>query len=884
MDRQQEYHDPLTEREREILALIAEGLTNQQIADQLYLTLDTVKWYNRQTYQKLGVHRRTQAVAAARKIGLLDTPSSSARHNLPAKNTLFIGRKQELASIQARLMNPACRLLTLVGPGGIGKTCLAVEVAHQLIELFPDGVYFVPLVPVEFSTFVVQALAAALGLSPTSQRDPMDQVINFLRRKTLLLVIDNFEHLLDGVSLLGKLLAESKAVTLLVTSRERLRLKDEWVFDVQGLPYPVEESEDQTHVTHVDYEAGQLFLQTAQRVVSDFRPDESDQTHITHICRLVGGLPLGIELAATWVRLLPCAEIAHKLTQDLDILTTAWRDVPERHRSIQAVLDHSWTLLAADEQDAFCRLTVFSGRFGHETAAAVVNISLTMLLALVDKSFLRQVDDERFEIHELMKQYGRDKLRANPELWTAARLQHCRHYAALLNERMSASDASSHLNEIEQMFDDLQAAWRFAVGNQQLAEIQQLAAGFLVYYRRHSWYRAGPDALTLYQQALACFDPNTVDCDHRAAIACLHESLGDLQALATAHKDALAAYEQAFGNAAETDYVRRGRLYGKIADVWVAMNRHGQGDTAYRLAESVLESAPQRDTSWWVEWFRIKTQRLELFYWQNRPDDMASIVSEIQPLIEQHGSVTQQLRYLYLLGMMALRRDNYFCSEDAIVYTDKALALSLKTGNLGEIAYRYFSHGFSHLWSNHLDEAETNLQIAREMTEENGDLTLLSRTLAYITVIYRKRGNIEHVQEYAAYGLRIAGKAKMPQYTGMARAQYAWLAWRAGDLAETIRQAQAAISDWGGLGSTKDNVPFYWFALFPLLGVALQDGEIAQSAEYAQRMLMSPQQRLPDNLTDLLERAVATWTSGQPDTTSDLLCQAFQLAQRLDYV
>jgi tetratricopeptide (TPR) repeat protein len=229
-------------------------------------------------------------------------------------------------------------------------------------------------------------------------------------------------------------------------------------------------------------------------------------------------------------------------------------------------------------------------------------------------------------------------------------------------------------------------------------------------------------------------------------------------------------------------------------------------------------------------------------------------------------------------------RDGYFDSSDAIRYTGESLALSLETGNLGEIATIYFNYGFCHLWSDQLDEAETNLQIAREMTEHNGDLTLLSRVLAYLSVVYRKRGNVERVRECAAYGLRIASETKMPQYVGMACAQYAWLAWRAGDLAETKRQAQAAIADWGGLGLAQSVVPFRWFALFPLMGVALQEESTEQAVLYAQHILTPPQQRLPGDLTGLLERAIAAWEDGQPDTTYELSCQAFELAQELHYV
>jgi DNA-binding CsgD family transcriptional regulator len=321
-DERQESYEPLTDRELEILRLIADGLSNQQIADRLFLTLDTIKWHNKHVFQKLGVRSRTQAIVRARILGLFKV-ERGLRNNLPLQRTAFIGRETELAAIGGLLTDPACCLLTLVGPGGIGKTRLAIEAARQQIATYPDGIYFIPFASVESPAFVVRALVDGLGLTQTSQRNPLEQVINYLRNKTLLLVIDNFEHLLDAVDLLAEMLARSKAVKLLVTSRERLHLKMEWVFDVQGLRYLTPGSEEQSGVDLDKYEAGQLFLQTARRAQSDFEPDADDQAHIAHICQLVGGMPLGIELAASWVRLLPCAEIAREIAHDQDILSTS---------------------------------------------------------------------------------------------------------------------------------------------------------------------------------------------------------------------------------------------------------------------------------------------------------------------------------------------------------------------------------------------------------------------------------------------------------------------------------------------------------------------------------------------------------------------------------
>ena len=395
----------------------------------------------------------------------------------------------------------------------------------QQSTAFADGVFFVPFASVESVAFVAPTLASALGLVQTDQRDSLEQVIHFLRDKTILLVIDNFEHLREGVDLLSEVLAKAQAAKLLVTSRERLQLKEEWIFDVQGLHYPTDDGSEHKRNAGVDYAAGQAICLDCAASPIELLPDETDRIHIARICRLVGGMPLAIELAASWVRLLPCAEIAREIAQNLDILTTTWRDVPERHRSVHAVLEHSWKLLAVGEQDVFCRLTVFSGSFGRDAARIVADASLTTLLALVDKSFLRRTDPTHFGIHELIKQYGSSKLQADPEIWATTRLRHCHYFAAYLVEQMSVPDARLHVGEVEKVFDDIQTAWRYAVEEKHFGQIHQLAQGFLIYYRLHSWYRAGSGALALYQQALACYDPDTQDPDQQATLSYLYEAI-----------------------------------------------------------------------------------------------------------------------------------------------------------------------------------------------------------------------------------------------------------------------------------------------------------------------------------------------------------------------
>ncbi|MEO8394168.1 MAG: AAA family ATPase [Chloroflexota bacterium] len=283
---------------------------------------------------------------------------------LPTSATPFIGRAEELAEIALLLADSTCRLLTLIGPGGIGKTRLALEVARSLT--FPNCIYFVSLQPLTSPELVVPAIADALQFQFYSGGEPQQQLLDYLREKSLLLLLDNFEHLLDGVTSLSDMLAAAPFVKLLVTSRERLNLREEWLFEVQGLSFPTSETE----ANFETYDAVQLFVQHARRTHSSFILTDRRKPAVARICRLLGGMPLGVELAASWVRSLPCGQIADEIEHSLEILETSVHNMPLRHRNMRAVFTPTWERLSAVEQDVFMKLSVFRGGFTTEAAGA----------------------------------------------------------------------------------------------------------------------------------------------------------------------------------------------------------------------------------------------------------------------------------------------------------------------------------------------------------------------------------------------------------------------------------------------------------------------------------------------------------------------------------
>jgi predicted ATPase/DNA-binding CsgD family transcriptional regulator len=382
-------------------------------------------------------------------------------HSLPNQPTPFVGRLTELDDIATLLARPTCRLLTLVGLGGIGKTRLALEAAQFQGVMFPDGIEFIALQPLSSPDLVIAAVADALRIQFYPSGEPKDQLLNYLQQKTLLLVVDNFEHLLAGAALLSEILDAAPGVKMLVTSREALKLREEWVFEVGGLSFPATESDRELE----RYGAVQLFLQHAQRVSSGFGLSDFDKPGLARICQIVAGMPLALELAAVWVRTLSCLEIAQEIERGLDILETPTRNIPARHRNMRAVLDHSWGLLSETEQAVFMKLSVFRGGFARPAAEGVANASLPILAALLNKSLLRRTPDGRYDIHELLRQYGDEQLtRSGSKDMTQA--AHSTYYTEFLHQQeqdIKGRRQVTALNEVEVDFENIRTAWQCAL-------------------------------------------------------------------------------------------------------------------------------------------------------------------------------------------------------------------------------------------------------------------------------------------------------------------------------------------------------------------------------------------------------------------------------------
>jgi predicted ATPase/DNA-binding SARP family transcriptional activator len=462
--------------------------------------------------QELDVEPARETVALYERIQAIER---DPHLDLPPQATPCFGRHGEIARITQRLAAPDCRLLTIFGMGGVGKTRLAIQVANELRGAFLNGVCFVPLARVSSPEFLVHAIAEALQFPFVGRETPKKQLLDYLREKELLILLDSFEHLLAGTHLLAEIIRAAPQVILLVTSRERLALREEWLYEIQGLRYPetlpsVQETEDIDSLAAA-FGSVRLFLHNATRVQAGFAPSPEERRDILRICQLVEGMPLGIELASAWTRTLPCQEIAREIESNLDFLATAWSNVPARHQSVRAVFDHSWKSLTGEERRLFRRLSVLEGGFHLPAAAQVADASLTSLSSLADKSLLQVTSarpgprESRYGVHELLRQYGAEHLERDPEEKAEVQSTHCLYFAKFLQQReeeMRAGEQKEALEAIGEEIDNVRAAWRYAVRKGNNDAIRTSLGGLFRFYLVRGWYQEGESAFGAAAEAV----------------------------------------------------------------------------------------------------------------------------------------------------------------------------------------------------------------------------------------------------------------------------------------------------------------------------------------------------------------------------------------------
>jgi tetratricopeptide (TPR) repeat protein len=392
---------------------------------------------------------------------------------------------------------------------------------------------------------------------------------------------------------------------------------------------------------------------------------------------------------------------------------------------------------------------------------------------------------------------------------------------------------------------------------------------------------ANAEALVSFQRALLLLEElplREVKQEWRQEmLAHSHERIGDVLRQTGQLEEAKTSYQRTLAYVPKHDLIWQARLYRQIG--WNEMQQNEQALQYYDRAEAVLGTEPPDSASaWWHEWIQIQLYRMILYYnWAKLPE-LAGQIERVRPVLEQYGTPTQRATFFMGLTRLGWRRDRYQLTEETLQYSQAALAASQESGDLNEIAFARFGFGFSHLWCNHLDEAEQHIRDALLLAEQTGDLVMQARCLTYLTIVYRKLEQVEQVRSYATKALVIATILQFDEYIRYAQGNMAWIAWREGNMAEVKEHGQAALE------SLAEDEPFLWVALWPLVGLAVREQRLSSAITYA-RMLLAPlQMRLPDALTALLEEAIRSWDSDQLESSRLLLNEAIIKAQEMGYL
>ncbi len=686
---------------------------------------------------------------------------------LPSGLADFVGRETELGDLR-QLLQDRRHLVTLLGPGGIGKSRLAIQAAAESLETFPNGVHFVPLAAVSQVNSIVPAIADALHYTFSGSQEPVEQLLAYLRTKELLLILDTFEHLRDGVALLETICQSAPGVHLLVTSRERLGLPEETLYELQGLPLTEDASLEQLSRTA----AVQLFVSSARRTKPDFTLTSENASSVLRICHLVEGMPLGIELAAAWVGSFPPQEIASYIEATVGFLFDDSSSPSGQARSLQAVFDSFWTLLSENEHSTLRQLAVFRGGFRSPAGRQVAGASPFFLDGLVSKAYLRRTPDGRYEMHQLFWQYVQERLIAHPTEADQTYQRHCEFYTRLIHQHQyQLSGDRQVLDEFSDEIENLRAAWEWAVSHMRLACLGRASYGFAQYYTLHGLFREG--------QAL-----------FEAAVAHLRRSLQ------TAPPQLLS-----------TDFQALQQILG-----WLLINQVSffkdlgmSGQVSPLLEHAINLARTCKDTCLealaLVEWGRavmvqdLKEARAKIeealgLLERVQPEPVETLLESLIPIDQQFIQSLQATSHR-LLGIIAARGDNIATARE---HFEQALQVQRQLGNRDDESNILNNLGL-------LADMDGRREIAREyflqaldIKRDLGNQAGAARALHNLGFVSSHMGDYERARQYYEQALFIWQDTGNWSSEGVTLNNLAEVTFLQGDLLRAIDYAERAIA------------------------------------------------------------------------------------------
>ncbi len=712
--------DDFKPREIEIINLMAAGHSNREIADQLYITKETVRWYNKQIYQKLGTSRRTEAIALARSFGLLDNNTDTAddpktetpptRYTLPATTGPFVGRDTILEELAALMGREDVRLLSLVATGGMGKSRLSLELGARLASSYERGAAFVDLTPIRQSANIARAALAALNVQPDAKADPNDLLFNVCSDKHLLLIFDNMEHVLDGAGLLADLLAAAPNVKLIATSRERLNLRVETVYEVPAV---------------TEY-AADLFIAVAALMRPEIVLDDDERAAVGRVVAAVGGSPLALTLAATWIDTLTVEEIADEIENSLDFLNVELADIPERQRSIRAVIDPTWAQLSPAEQTAFAYAGVFRGGFTRKLFQAVTGGSLRVLQTLLARSLVTGDRRRRYDLQPLLRQYAREKLTANLDSAKGALLAALLDFVTEQNKRMANDTYVAALDAIAAEQDNVRAALEWALLDGKAPDDgTQLALAMYDFWNIRSH---ATEAETVYSAALR---HDLLD-EHRAHLlvqrARMNYRLNNLESI---KRDAKAGL--ALGEALNNDMVIAHSLLN--LEYTTAKANHEERLALFQRAQAHAERSndPQ---------LLARFHNSASIFHAEKDDYQQALhhLDQTQHYCEAIGDLMGLSRILYnraiTLEQMGQRQEKRHLLQ-------KSLDLKRQIGDRAGLARRLSVLAFHEITDEKFEAAASNLRESLRLCEDVGDRSRWAYTMAVSALLDYIQGDFD---------------------------------------------------------------------------------------------------------------------------------------------
>jgi predicted ATPase/class 3 adenylate cyclase len=510
-------------------------------------------------------------------------------HSFPTELTSFVGRREEMQALEALIADPEVRLVTIIGSGGMGKTRLALAIAERLLvatrrtngrteSLYPHGIYFISLAPLDSTDSIIPTIAETLDFRLSEKHDPNIQLINYLSEKELLLIMDNYEHLLNGTEVVAKILKSVPNVKVVATSRARLNVGGEHRFHLQGMDYPKIKTPPKEAV---EYSSIRLFHQCASRAKLDFDLNEHIVSDVIRICTLLDGIPLGIRLAASWVNTLSPEEIVIELERGLDLLEADMQDIPERHSSMRAVFDHSWQLLTERECHVLAGLSIFRGGFSRDAAEYVTEVNLREMKSLINKSLVNPTPSGRYNLHELLRQFLEEKLQ-KLEIWhEEVKQRHCAFYTLFLAEREEALKGIEQLRalaEIEADIGNIRLAWDEAIQKRSLPCLEGSIFGLSSFYTWRNRYQEGERAFRSAVDTLSSIPERTEEPSHSGERQRVLAKILSWQSKFCEHAEAEKLVNEAIRVLTHPElaeiYTRREQAfaYQRLGDLWVDSN------------------------------------------------------------------------------------------------------------------------------------------------------------------------------------------------------------------------------------------------------------------------------------------------------------------------